>query len=448
MQVRNIFALFIYFFLSGSLSAQNIEMNFPAFAGKAYDFIIFQGDKQVKIQHDTIPANGRFTLVVPTQYAPYTGMCRWLITNTAEGGGLDMAVPGYGFSVSCMSSKPNSANISYNGYDAVNELNRLNQEQRVIINRFETITHAISLYESTHPLFSALQKEQRAQVLKYNKFQQDLKKNPNYNARILPIFNLNNGIAPQLSNNREDQARLVNLYITDKLNFDDLFTSGHWTSIIQSWVQLQAQVVGTKASFVKDFNSISRRFTDANRYTDFVGKVTYFLTKYGKDDFVEAITSTVVNSGKITAYEGATMQVYTKALVGSKAPDIVLPDGKVMKSGELATADYRKTLLVFFASDCGHCEELLKTLQVHYQSLQERHIHIVALAADADEEIFKRSKLAFPWEDTFCDFKGMLGVNFRSYAVLGTPTLVLINAKGIIELRTSKLDEVLINSKI
>jgi len=63
-------------------------------------------------------------------------------------------------------------------------------------------------------------------------------------------------------------------------------------------------------------------------------------------------------------------------------------------------------------------------------------------------KIFKRSKLAFPWEDTFCDFKGMLGVNFRSYAVLGTPTLVLINAKGIIELRTSKLDEVLINSKI
>ncbi len=93
--------------------AQNISMEFPAFAGKTYDFVIFQGSKTITALQDTIPADGKFTLQIPKQYAPYTGMSRWLITGTAEGGGLDMAIPGYDFSVSCLSATPDNENISY-----------------------------------------------------------------------------------------------------------------------------------------------------------------------------------------------------------------------------------------------------------------------------------------------------------------------------------------------
>ena len=63
-------------------------MEFPAFAGKTYDFIIFQGSQTLTEVQDTIPANGKFSIQVPQDYAPYTGMSRWLITGTTTGGGL------------------------------------------------------------------------------------------------------------------------------------------------------------------------------------------------------------------------------------------------------------------------------------------------------------------------------------------------------------------------
>lgn len=75
-----------YFFLFFSiyfLRAQTLEIAFPKFAGKTYEFIIFQGSEMVKVkENDTIPHDGVVKLVIPPKYAPYTGMCRWLNTAT------------------------------------------------------------------------------------------------------------------------------------------------------------------------------------------------------------------------------------------------------------------------------------------------------------------------------------------------------------------------------
>ena len=61
----------VCFFLSFfNCFAQKIEMLWPAFAGKTYDFIIFQ---------DTIAKDGSFVLSVPEKYAPYKGMSRWFL---------------------------------------------------------------------------------------------------------------------------------------------------------------------------------------------------------------------------------------------------------------------------------------------------------------------------------------------------------------------------------
>ena len=64
--------------------SQTITIEFPAFAGKTYEFIIFQGSEMVKVkENDTIPSNGLVKIEIPAKYAPYTGMCRWLNTATA-----------------------------------------------------------------------------------------------------------------------------------------------------------------------------------------------------------------------------------------------------------------------------------------------------------------------------------------------------------------------------
>lgn len=279
---------FVIFCILQSYS-QSITMEFPAFAGKTYEFIIFQGSKTRTIIQDTIPANGIFTLKIPHQYSPYTGMSRWLITGTEQGGGLDMAIPGYDFSVSCLSDKPDYTNISYTGFDAVNELTRLHAVQQNIIDKFEIMSRAMELYDKKYKLYKKLAKEKQLQVQAFEMFQKELQLNPNFNARILPIINLTRGIPNHLTSDIQKKALLVNEYIIKKVSFEDLYVSGHWQSIIQGWVVLQINVINDKNQFTQNFIQVSNRIKNPIHYTDFVNTITYYLTQYGKNDYVASI---------------------------------------------------------------------------------------------------------------------------------------------------------------
>jgi thiol-disulfide isomerase/thioredoxin len=419
--------------------SQSITMEFPAFAGKTYDFIIFQGSQQETVQQDTIPTNGKFVLTIPKKYAPYTGMCRWLITNTADGGGLDMAIPGYDFEVSCLSATPDNDIIIYKGFDAVKELNRLNAMQQVIIDKFETMSKAAQLYDKKHKLYKSFAQEAAIQIESFESFQEDLKQNPNYNARFLPIVNLTKGIPHRLTDDYNQKAVLVNEFITQKVSFEDMYVSGHWQGIIQSWVVLQMNVVNDKVKFAQDFKLISDRIKNPAHYTDFVGKVTYYLTQYGKDDYVEAIAKTVLSSGKVSDYLGV-MEVYLKSMVGMKAPDLVIIEsiGKidehknnntVLKTDKL-NSNY--SLLIFYKTGCGPCEETMLGLQDNYQDLVAKGIKIITIAADTDKQEYEKKAAPFPWKDKYCNFDGTSGINFKNYAVIGTPTMFLLDSKGII----------------
>lgn len=183
-------------------------------------------------------------------------MCRWLITGTAEGGGLDIAIPGYDFSVTCLSKTPDNGNISYKGFDAVNELNRLNVKQQVIIDKFETMSKATQLYDTKYPLYAAFAKEKVLQAKAYDAFQEELKQNSSFNARFLPIVNLTKGIPHRLTDDYQQKGLLLNEFITQKVSFEDLYVSGHWQGIIQSWVALQVNILSEKAHFAQDFSKL------------------------------------------------------------------------------------------------------------------------------------------------------------------------------------------------
>jgi thiol-disulfide isomerase/thioredoxin len=450
--VKHIILLLLLVFTNIGFS-QTITMDFPAFSGKTYDFVIFQGSKAEKVIQDTIPKNGKFRLTIPPQYAPYTGMCRWLLTNSEHGGGIDMAIPGHDFSIVCQSDKPDNTNILYTGFDAVNELNRINGLQQKIIDKFETMSNATKLYDITHPLFAAFQKEKEVQAKAYEDFQADLKKNSNYNARFLPIVNLVSGTPHRLTDDYNEKALLTNEFITQKMSIEDLWVSGHWEGIIQSWVMLQINVVNDKTKFKQDFKLISDRIKNPIHYTAFVGKLTFFLTQYGKDDYIDAIAHMVLSSGKVSEYLGS-MQVYLKSMVGIQAPDLVITEhiGKIeehrhqttiVKSSDFAEEAFDKTLLVFYKSGCGPCEETMQALQGNYMDLQKKGFKIISIAADTDEHVFKNTSSQFPWEAKYCDFEGTNGINFKNYAVIGTPTMYILDKQGTIIKKLATVQELL-----
>ncbi len=441
----------LIFFIS-VLQAQTIKMNFPAFAGKSYDFIIFQGSNRVTAQQGIIPPNGKFLLKVPEKYAPYTGMCRWLITKSKDGGGLDMAIPGKGYSVTCLAAIPNNSNIVYKGYDPVNELNRLADKQEKLLSKYEAVTNAMRVYDKKSELYKLFSKEQKRQIQAYQKFHEKLKTNTNYNARFLPIVNLTRGIPNKLSSDYRQNALFNAEFIADELNFDELYTSGHWAGIISSWVLLHTQALEKDSLILPHFIKISERVNDPKKYTDLVERITYYLDYYGKNDYISLLAPVVLNSGKITQYTGK-LSVYQKMLIGMQAPPLLIlsKDKKSKKttitelpSFKFAEGNVHTTFLVFYEAGCGHCEQLLGQLPGNYNNvLKKKGYDVITISADIEQRKFENTARAFPWKRTYCDFKGLSGTNFVNYLVAGTPSIFAIDKHGKIVGQMATMGQIL-----
>lgn len=99
-----------------------------------------------------------------------------------------------------------------------------------------------------------------------------------------------------------------------------------------------------------------------------------------------------------------------------------------------------KTVLVFYKSGCGPCEELLGQLPAVYQRMKDSGMRIIAISSDADIPSFMEHAQDFPWERSYCDLQGTQGVNFKSYGVIGTPTLFVIDKQGKIIEKPSGVD--------
>ncbi|WP_407481975.1 thioredoxin family protein [Elizabethkingia meningoseptica] len=439
--------MLMLFLTSFSLKGQNIEMYFPYFSGKNYQLVIFQGAQQKEILKGTIPRDGKFTLNIPKEYAPYTGMSRWLITGTKEGGGLDMFIPGKDFSVECEAAVPNEQNIIYKGNTGDKDLNDLYRAQNNIIRRYEIMQQAIKLYSQSDKNYNVFKEEAEKQQKAYESFQNSLKEKSDYISHFVPILNLPDGKGTRLFEKEQDRVDHIARYIAEDLDWEVLYTSGYWNRIVDTWVSIHLQLLKDKERFTREFRKISSRISIPKNYTEFVERVAYNLNLYGEDEYIGAIAPLVSSSDKITNYKGP-LAVFIKGVIGSKAPDLVL-SGYVTGAGEVSKASRLKmdkqtspmfdsSLIVFYQSDCKNCTDFLQQLSEHYADIREKGIRVIAISADRDSEVFKSKAQSFPWKDnTYCNYKGVEGDNFQNYGVSGAPTLVWVDNNGKILSRGS-----------
>ncbi|WP_407486116.1 alkyl hydroperoxide reductase [Elizabethkingia anophelis] len=264
-------------------------MYFPHFAGKTYDFIIFQGGQQRIVYQGTIPEDGKFTLSIPEENKPYKGMSRWLITGTKEGGGLDMFIPGRDFSVSCNEATPNNSNIIYANNDYNKELNNLHQKQESILSRYEVMNQALRVFSAEDKYYSFFKIEFQRQKEAYRDFQKKLNNRSDYISQFLQIVNITRGIGTELKESQGDKAESINSYIIHKLNWEYLYTSGHWNTIIDSWISIHIRVIKDIKRFVKDYKVIELKLKSEKLHYDFSERIKQNLTTDNKQDYLKEL---------------------------------------------------------------------------------------------------------------------------------------------------------------
>lgn len=371
------------------------------------------------------------------------------LTNSATGGGLDLIINNEDFSVSCLDSIPKTESIVYkNTQENIFDKSNYKKQQK-LFEKHDAMLATKRAYEPKSKFYKLAEEEYTSIIDQYVTYSNDLKQSSLFAAKFRQIVNLTMGIGTMITIDEKEKANNINTFITNELDFSILYTSNHWGGIINSWTEIQIKVLKDDAKMVTDATTILNRIKSDAIYTDFVINLTKELTKAGKDDALFALIPTIKNSKRILHYDGV-LNIFKQDLSGT-APDLTIityngtKEAKNQVTTVLKTDDFKSkfTLLVFYRSGCSSCEETMKGLVDNYKIMTSKGFKIITIAADTDEKVFKDTSLAHPWADKYCDFEGTKGINFKNYAVIGTPTMDVLDSKGIIVSKMATISEVL-----
>ncbi len=434
------------------LYAQEIQLNFPHFAGHQYEWKIFQGEKELTVRSGDIPKDGRVILVMPEAYQAYRGMTRWLLKN---GGGLDMIYAGKGFSVECLSEKPSPETIIYTNNPENDYLVTQHRLQQTILDRLGAVNHLLQVYPPDEDLHKMGLKEQESLRGQFEEIQAERSKSAMYAARFGEIVDFTRGLADKVYENQEDHIRYFNEFVTHSMNFQDLYTSGHWDQVLHHWLMMNIRSQDSDQGVKKNrLNAALDRMNRDDILSAFIQKAVPLLVKEGKDDLLPGIVSHLDKNPDARAKlpdNVKHMMASIKILTGRKAPDLVLKAPVRTKTGRSAqeitletgrlNADY--TILLFYQGECPLCEDALIDLANQYKGLSEQKVRVIAISGDTTEKGFEKKLAYHQWPDNYCDFTGMNGVNFKNYGVLGIPTLFLLDKEGMVLEKTATVNDVI-----
>lgn len=121
------------------------------------------------------------------------------------------------------------------------------------------------------------------------------------------------------------------------------------------------------------------------------------------------------------------LKAYEQLAVGKIAPDLSSRD-KDGKPVTLAALNKDYYLLVFYASWCPHCHDLLTNLPDLAPQLAQQNVGVITVTLDSVQATWTDylSKNNLPWINTF-DGAGWNGPTIRAYNIYATPTMFLVD---------------------
>lgn len=429
-QITFFFAVIVIVLLScPEVHPQIIKLYFPHFSDHNYEWKIIQGQDSVTVSLGKIPEDGRVTLIMPETYQHYRGMTRWMLK---KGGGLDMIFTGKDFSVECLSPQPSKDNIIYKNNPDNNYLSAQGQHQHEILNKLGAVNHLLQAYSPDDSIHKIGLKEQNSLHLQFEQIQAERSNSALYAARFGEIVDFTRGVANKIYANQADHKQYFNDFVTDSLNFEDLYTSGHWQQVIHNWLMMNIQSEDGEEAFIKRLSVILKRMNQDLILGAFAQTAVPFSVQKGKDGLLPVIQThlnqhpeAIMNVSDKTRQMLSSFQI----MIGQKAPDLIFKAPVLTQKGKIDTdivlktailnSDY--TIILFYSGSCQLCEDALITLANRYKWLNKRNIRVIAVSGDETEEGFKKKQAYHQWQDNYCDFRGIEGVNFSNYAVMVPP---------------------------
>ena len=121
------------------------------------------------------------------------------------------------------------------------------------------------------------------------------------------------------------------------------------------------------------------------------------------------------------------LEQYAKLAPGKKAPDFAFNPLEKPKTS-LSEMENTYTLLLFYASWCGHCQKSVPKIHELYQIYKDKGLEVVAISLDKDSAKYREflSKNDYNWLN-YCDYKKWDSPIVGKYNVYATPTMILLD---------------------
>ena len=333
-------------------------------------------------------------------------------------------------------------NTKYTGSPENDFIETRFSEQRQRREKMMFCEQGMRLYTENEKLYSLLKEENsnlEQQQTAYEMMLQEKSANL-YSARLLELQNLLNNYIGRLgtTKNTTEYTR-IREYTLKELDVETLYRSGMWFSIFNGMLEMYYKDSPFYGQFGNDIATLLQKTQSQEVFLELADNAATICNQFGWNADEAALSKYLVLSNKLINPKGKLKQMLmvNKLQPGMPAPEIAETDSTLIDF-----AGKKKTLVIFYESGCGNCENAMNQLVGNYSALKEKGIEVVSIAADMDTTVFKNTSLNFPWQKKLCDFKGYESDNFKNYAIIGTPTIYRIDENGIIQGKYAGWEEI------
>lgn len=253
----------------------------------------------------------------------------------------------------------------------------------------------------------------------------------------------------------DKQLIYLKLHSLDKMDFndDDLIYSDAFTSKSIEYLSLfrnpQLPKEGLEREFMTAVDTIlSKAKVNALVYQHVTEYLVDGFKKFGFDEVIDYIVDNYVIKDDICLDEKLQNSIQRRMdqsrhfKIGAVVPEIVMPDS-TGREVDLQKIGGERTLIVFYASWCPHCQEMLPKLNEVYQLQGKGGMKVLAISIDTSRAdwlgFVRRNK--FNWINV-SDLKGWYGKAAQDYYLYATPTMILIDGKGEVIAKPTNVEEV------
>lgn len=251
-----------------------------------------------------------------------------------------------------------------------------------------------------------------------------------------------------------EQLNYLKSNALNNVNFtnDDLVYSDAFTNKAIEYLSYYSNQQLPKPLLEKEFESAVDSLLNKAKVNEIVYKhITEYLLdgfkQYGFDEVIDYILNNYVIKDDLCLDE--TLETSLERRIkqdkyfkpGTAVPCINLNDAN--GSGvNLHNVNADKTLIIFYASWCPHCKEMLPKIYKLYKEQKEKKFEVVAVSLDTiktDWQNFVNNNIP-DWINV-SDLKGWDGQTANDYYIYATPTMFLVDGRGILIKIIKDIDE-------